>query len=188
MDYGTILIIFHLLGVVVSMGGAFTSDAIFFSSIRDEKVSNTEVRFLKLGGRMVWIGLALIVISGLLLFATDTERYLDSAKFLAKMTIVAVLILNGLVFHLVHIPRFHRHANQHFPSSDEFMRAIPSLLLSGVISTTSWLSAFTLGMWRGMPYSYIEIMSVYVLILIVIGALVIVLKRKFIPHLKDSYP
>lgn len=184
MDYQNILTVFHLLGVVLGMGGAFASDAIFFSSIRDERVSETEVRFLKLGGKLVWSGLFIIVISGAFLFLQDSEAYLASAKFLSKMTIVGILIANGLVFHLIHIPRFHRHAGYHFPSSDEFMRAVPFLLFGGVISTTSWLSAFILGMWRGIPYSYVEIMSVYGIIIVIGIAVTSVFKKRFIPHFR----
>lgn len=184
MDYGMIFTGLHLLGVVVGMGGAFASDAIFFSSIRDEKVSQTELRFLKLGGRLVWTGLFLIVVSGALLFLQDPEAYLASAKFLSKMTIIAVLVANGTIFHVIHIPRFHRHADHHFPSSDEFMRSVPLLLMGGVVSTTSWLSAFILGLWRGIPYSYAEILSVYAAFLVLGAISTIALKRFFIPHSK----
>lgn len=184
MDYHNILLAFHLLGVVIGMGGALASDAIFFSSIRDEKVSQTELRFLKLGSRMVWTGLLIIVISGTLLFAGEVDYYLTSTKFLAKMTVAAIIILNGAVFHFVHIPRFHRHAEHHFPSSDEFMRAVPLLLLGGVISTISWLSAFVLGLWREVPYNYSEIMMMYGMILLISAAVAIILKRRFIPHFR----
>jgi len=184
IDTQVIVIGLHLLGVIIGMGGAFTSDAIFFSSIRDEKVSHTEVRFLKLGGKMVWLGLFIIVVSGLFIFSSNPEFYLHSSKFLSKMTIVAVLILNGLIFHLVHIPRFHRHAESHFPSSEEFMRFAPWLLVGGVISTISWLSALILGLWRGVPYGYGEIMSLYGLVLLMVLVLTLIFRKKFIPGFK----
>lgn len=179
----TIYVIFHLLGVVIGMGGAFMSDAIFFSSIHDSKISHTEMRFIRLGGRMVWIGLAIIVVSGLLLFSLNTERYLASGKFLAKMTVVAVIIANGAIFHLVHIPRLHRHAGQHFPSSDEFMRKAPLLIASGAVSVVSWTSALILGVFRSVPYSYFTIMGVYVVLVALAVTIALALKRKIVPHL-----
>jgi hypothetical protein len=182
IDYHTFLIVSHLLGVVIGMGGAFASDFIFLSSVRDERVTLTELRFLRLGGRMVWSGLFLIFISGLFLFATDPVGYIESAKFLSKMTIVSIIFLNGLVFHLIHIPRFHRHASQHFPSSDEFMRAVPLLIVGGAVSSVSWLSAFVLGAWRGIPFGYAEIMSTYLIILGLGIAFGLLMKKKFIPH------
>ena len=169
------------MGVVIGMGAAFTSDAIFFSSIRDETISPTELRFLKLGSKIVWLGLSLITISGLLILAEDPVKYLNSAKFLAKITIVFIIIINGTVFHLVHIKRFHRHASTHFPSSDEFMRSVPLLLTSGVVSTTSWLGALILGAWREVPYSYFEIMTVYFVMLLSGITLTLLFNKRFIP-------
>jgi len=184
MDYHTSLTALHLLGVVIGMGGAFSSDLAFFSSIRDEKISKTEMRFLKLGGKMVWIGLFVIVISGALLFTENPEHYLNSSKFLAKITIVAIIIANGVIFHAVHIPRLHRHAGQHFPSSDEFMRKAPFLITSGVISIVSWLSAFFLGILGRSPHDYLEILSVYLAVLLPAAAIAVLLKKKLIPHLR----
>ena len=184
MDYHAALTVFHLLGVVIGMGGAFSSDLAFFSSIRDEKISHTEMRFLKLGGKMVWVGLFIIVVSGALLFSENPERYLNSAKFLAKMTIVAIIIANGVVFHLIHIPRLHRHAGHHFPSSDEFMRKAPLLIAGGVISIVSWLGAFILGALGRLPYGYLEFIAVYLAVLLPAVAIAVLLKKKLIPHLR----
>jgi hypothetical protein len=180
----TLATIFHLLGAVIGMGGAFASDLIFFSSIRDEKVSRTEMRFLRLGGKMVWLGLAIIVASGIALVAENPERYLASPKFLAKMTIVAVLIVNGVLFHLVHIPRLERHAGTHFPSSDEFVRNVPILLASGAISTVSWLGAFVLGAAGGLDYPYIVFVGAYLSVLAIAIGAVLFFKKRLIPHLR----
>lgn len=168
------------------MGAALMSDFIFFSSIRDEKISNTEMRFLRLGGKVVWIGLALIVISGFILFATDPVRYINSSKFIAKMAVVVVIIVNGAIFHLMHIPHLHRHAGAHFPSSDEFVRKVPFLLTNGAVSIISWSSALILGVLRSLPYSVLEILGVYVVILLLGVTVAISLRKKFIPHLSKS--
>ena len=180
IDYHNILTIFHLFGVVVGMGGAVMSDFMFFSSIHDEKISHTEIRFLKLGSLAVWLGLTLIVISGLLLFGENPGRYLNSPKFLAKMTIVVVLVVNGIIFHLIHIPRLLRHAGAHFPSSDEFMRKVPLLLISGAVSMISWFSALILGVLRNPPYTYFEIMTAYLFILAFGIIIVFLFKKKFL--------
>ncbi|RJP45761.1 hypothetical protein C4587_00395 [Candidatus Parcubacteria bacterium] len=161
VDSQSLFTLLHLFGVVIGAGGAFASDLIFLSSINDERISPTEMRFLRLGSKMVWGGLFLIAISGIFLFAPDSARYLASSKFLAKMTIVAVIILNGLFFHLSHIPRLHRHVGSHFPSSDEFVRKSSLLTASGVISLVSWSSAVVLGALRDVPFSYGTIMAVY---------------------------
>lgn len=182
IDYYSIFTIFHLLGVVVGMGGAIVSDFIFFSSIRDQKISSTEMRFLKLGSRIVWLGLVLIVVSGIFLFETDPARYLNSSKFIAKMVIVFVVIINGIIFHFIHIPRLCRHVGAHFPSSDEFSRKAPLLLVSGVVSVISWLSTLFLGSLRSLPFSALEILGVYFILLLLAAAAVISLKKILIPN------
>lgn len=180
-DRETLFTMFHLLGVVLGAGGAFASDAMFLSSIKDRKFSKTEIRFLKLGSAMVWTGLVILIASGTLLFLGDPAGYLASSKFLAKMTIVAVIVANGLIFHLTHIPRIVRHVGEDLSSSDEFARKGGLLFLSGVISMVSWVSALSLGALRSVPYSYAEIVGAYISVMaagIIIG---LFMKRKLIP-------
>lgn len=87
---------------------------------------------------MVWLGLTLLIISGALLFFMDIDKYLNSTKFLAKMTIVGIIILNGIFFHMIHLPRIQRHENNDLPSSDEFSRSVHLLIGSGTLSFLSW--------------------------------------------------
>jgi hypothetical protein len=166
-DQKTISTIFHIFGVALGAGGAYVSDAIFFSSIKDEKISKTEMRFITIGSTFVWVGLALLILSGIGIFLVDTEKYLDSGKFLAKMNIVFVILVNGIVFHSSHLPRIRRHVDHHFPSSDEFMRKKPLLIISGAISFTSWSFALVLGALNKIPFSYSTIMSVYISVILV---------------------
>ncbi len=182
IDLFITLLIIHLFGVIIGAGGAYASDMMFFHTVRDGKMSRAELGFLKLGSKMVWGGLLVIVLSGLGLFLTKPDVYLASSKFQAKMTIVTVIILNGIIFHRSHLPLMHRHAETHFPSSDEFMRRRPLLLASGVISMVSWTSAIILGMLKHVPYSYTSIIAVY-LGVVAIGILVgFFIKSRLLPH------
>lgn len=146
----------HIIGVAIGAGGAFAADRIFWESVRDKKITATEKRFLILASSSVWIGLTILVISGIGLFLTDPNYYIGSSKFLAKISVVGVIILNGIYFHLKHIPSLL--AN----------RAVTNvaIFVSGGISSASWIYAIILGSLHRVPYSYIEIMAVY------LGALV----------------
>lgn len=181
MDIKTLFLILHIFGAVIGAGSAFFSDLLFLKSVRDGIISKTEIGFLRLGSMAVWIGLLLLLVSGAGLFFLDVDKYLTSNKFLAKMTVVAILITNGILFHTVHLSRIVRHADQHFPSSDEFMRKSSLLLISGAISVVSWSTAITLGVMKNVPYSYGTIMFWYALALggAIISALL--LKRKLLP-------
>lgn len=184
MDIQTIAGVAHLFGVALGAGGAYLSDMMFFSSVRDEKISGTEMRFLKLGSFAVWIGLFILIVSGLVLTFLNPERTIGSEKFWAKMTIVAVIIVNGLIFKHYHLPHLHKHIGLHFPSSAEFVRRIPLLLISGAISGVSWSAALILGALRRLPYGYWEIMSAYLALVVLTIFFVIVFKKKLIAHPK----
>lgn len=167
IDIKTIFIIAHVFGVVIGGGAAMVGDGVFLASARDGKLSATELTFIRLTGMMVWIGLLIITVTGLGIFALDVEKYSASAKFLAKMSIVGILIANGLMFHLSHIPRMLRHSGEFFTSSDEFMRKRSIMLASGAVSGASWISAFILGSLHKVPYTYSEIMLSYLAIVVV---------------------
>jgi uncharacterized membrane protein len=178
IDLKTIYTLGHIFGAVLGAGGAFMSDAMFFSCIKDRKITGTELRFLRLGSTMVWAGLILLIISGTLLFSLDPVRYLESSKFLVKMTIVLVIVLNGLFFHYAHIPRIERHRDTDLRLSEEFQRHSATLVASGAVSLTSWFLALVLGVLRGIPYSYLTGLLIYLGILVVaIGTAVMFRKR-----------
>ena len=165
MDLGTAYVIIHLIGFALGAGGAFITDAMFFTSIRDRVISKTEIRFIELGGHIVWFGLGILFISGLLLTLQDPAYYFASSKFQVKMTIVACIALNGVIIHRFHTPVFRRSLGKQLNTHPEFQHRIPIMLVSGVVSTVSWLSALVLGSLRTIPYTYGEGMALYVLVI-----------------------
>ena len=180
IDLKTIYTILHVFGAIVGAGGAYVSDAMFFSSVKDEVISQTELRFLRLGSMFVWIGLAIIVVSGALLFSTNPEAYLVSSKFQIKMLIVAVIFVNGLIFHWGHMPHLNRHVDTHYPSSREFIRRKKFLIASGVISFTSWTFAVILGGLRSIPFEFSEALVLYLVIeIVMIGGALLFSRRLF---------
>ncbi len=177
IDTKTIYTIFHIIGAVLGAGGAYVSDAIFMSSVKDGKVDSTELRFMKIGSRFVWVGLGVLILSGIGLFTTDPALYMESSKFLAKMSIVLIIAINGVLFHTSHLPRIERHAGGHLPSSDEFMRKKTFLLSSGAVSFVSWTAALILGSLRAVPYDYTVVMSIYGALILVAVATVLLVSR-----------
>jgi len=174
MDLHTIYTIAHLLGVAVGAGGAYMSDVMFMSSVKDNRINHTEYKFMQTGSLFVWIGIGLLVISGLLLFSLNPSFYLESDKFISKMSIVLILIANGIFFHRWHMPVIKAHKDQEFNQLKRFRKARRWLVYSGAISIISWTFALVLGAWRTIPYNVLEIMSAYVLVLfsgLIIGRL-----------------
>jgi len=99
-----VLIILHLLGVVLGAGGAFVGDFLFFAASKDKKFDTSEVNLLKTTSRVTWIGVITLIISGLLLVWMSDFIALGSSHFQLKMLVVLVIIINGFIFHISHMP------------------------------------------------------------------------------------
>jgi hypothetical protein len=179
LELKTVYTLAHIFGAILGAGGAFASDLMFFSTIKDGRITNVELRFMRLGSRLVWVGLAVLIVSGILLVLTDPVKYLSSDKFLAKVTIVGFIIVNGIIFHLIHIPHIRNHLGVKFRESRTFIKRAPFVLASGALSFVSWVLAVTLGVIKNIPYSYTQIISAYlVIVLLAMGGSVAV--KRFI--------
>jgi len=178
IDLKTLVTIIHVFGAIIWAGSAYMSDAMFFMSMKDVKIEKIELRFMKLWSMMVWFGLSVLILSWIILFLMDVDKYIESTKFLAKMTIVCIIVLNGIFFHKIHLPRIQRHENNDLPSSDEFTRSVHLLIGSGTLSFLSWTIVVILWMLRSIPYSYMQIMLVYgILVMVGIAINVPIFKR-----------
>jgi uncharacterized membrane protein len=149
MDTYTLLVITHIIGTVLGVGGATFAEILYLRASRDGKIDEEEGATLKVTYFVLRIGLSLAVLSGFgfLVFyrLNGFESALLDPKLWAKMTIVAIILLNAVLLSARKIP----------------------LWLGSPISLVSWYSALVLGSWRNVPYSYIEIMFGYIVIVIV---------------------
>lgn len=143
------------------------SDAMFFLSVRDKKFTKTEIQFLKLGSGMVWAGLLILFLSGIGLLSLAPDKYMASSKFIAKMIIVAVIVINGAIMHVYQLPMIIKTADKKFQLSKKFMERRSHLLIGGAVSITSWSFALILGTLRGIPYSVTMIMTVYIAVVFI---------------------
>jgi hypothetical protein len=158
-DKDQLLRMSHLFGVAVGVGTATVTDILFFKFMRDSKMSKWEARIMNSLSPVVWAALAILAVSGAVMFLQDTERLLQSSKFLTKMLIVAILILNGAILNMVVGPRLHKIS---MPGS---IRKLAFAL--GAVSLTSWYSAFLLGMLRNVPLGLPVLLTAYAFFLLV---------------------
>ncbi|MEX0910080.1 MAG: hypothetical protein WDZ75_02165, partial [Candidatus Paceibacterota bacterium] len=172
--------------VGIGAGGAYMSDVLFVSSLKDNILSRAVFGMLSIASKVVWVGLALLVLSGTLLFFLSPEAYASSTKFLAKMTIVGIIILNGIVFHFKHLPLVKSTENRPLFSNKEFKKGAPLLVASGAISMVSWTFAIIFGVLRSIPYSYLTIMSVYLLIVLFAVGTALFLEKKLFKSVRAS--
>lgn len=175
-DIRTPIIVMHVISVVLGMGSALISDMLFAFFSRNKNLNSTEIKTLSILSKVVRYGLVFIILSGVGLFLGDMTAYAHSAKFLAKMSIVIVLLVNGYVLNRYIWP--HVLNGNFFTIKNNSVRRIA--FACGAISVISWLSACTLGVLKKLSLSYFLIMTIYFLILI-FGILIsqLVEKRQF---------
>lgn len=169
-----ILLTLHIIGVALGAGGATMSDMLFLTSISDNQIDQSELKLLKIASRIVVVGLILLMVTGAGFFLFGA---VESDRFWAKMTIVSIATLNGIVMHNVAFPIFERCAKYGTKlMSAEFTRHAPLLVTAGTVSALSWYAALILGMWRTLTLSYAQIIMVYggVVIVSVVGANIMV--------------
>jgi uncharacterized membrane protein len=152
--------VLHVLSVVCGMGAALIADLLFSFYAKDKSFSKMEISTLGLLARIVKISLYVIVASGILVFLSDVEKYIVSAKFLAKMTILAILILNGYILNTYvwsHIQG--RRPGSFFVPNTKVVRQVA--FVGGAISVVSWVVLYILGTSESVPYTYSTILSLY---------------------------
>ncbi|OGZ94950.1 MAG: hypothetical protein A2847_02095 [Candidatus Sungbacteria bacterium RIFCSPHIGHO2_01_FULL_50_25] len=167
------IVVFHILSMAIGIGGATFTDILFFRFLRDFTISDWESDVLKVFSQVIWFALAIVILTGLGLFFGDAERYLHSSKFLAKMVIVGILVINGAALNLYITPRFlamFSKSRELFESKNAVRLRRFSFAL-GSISLLSWYSAFILGSMRSSSVGVLQILSLYLFFLF--GAVVI---------------
>jgi uncharacterized membrane protein len=179
IEYKAYVTLLHLLGFALGVGGATISDILFLRFLKDFKITREERDILKLMSQIVWFGLLIIIISGVGLFLPETERLLASGKFLTKMTVISVIIINGAILNLLVTPKLLTIAWK--PEGIDVKKTVTMsniAFAAGSISFISWYTAFFLGFAKNVPYSFTQLISVYVgaLIVGIIGSQVF---RKF---------
>lgn len=173
MDYAyQTLIILHVLGIALGVGGALTTDATFLRSIWDRTITKGQLQLIEIISKVVVAGLGLLILSGLSLVALH-PHYLSlsdgSQLFWVKMTIVAILTINGVVFHKKILPILQRHADKSL-ASEEIRSKLWLLASTGGLSGISWVTVLILGkVMQVTDFSYLLILNAY--LLLVFGAI-----------------
>ncbi len=164
----TVLRLIHFAGLIVGFGGAVFLDLLLAryrrTILTGELVSNVEwvSRFVALGLLLLWIS----GIGFLLLYNASEPEKLMNPKIWAKITIVAILSINGLAIHRLVLP-FLRHRIGTQLLSGLRRRTKVALVGCGVVSSVSWSVPVVLGAAPQLNFSVscAVILAAYALVL-----------------------
>ena len=164
------ILILHVLAMSVGVGAASTTDFLFFKFLKDLRISKKEASVLKHVSHLIWIVLVIVVISGAILYFPQAEVLNHTPKFLIKMIVVSVIILNGVLLHfliqpkLIHIS-FHQKHKHH---AGELLRLRKLAFMSGSVSMVSWYGTVVFAMLpRDFVIGLLGLLGIYVLCLII---------------------
>ena len=163
----TLIVYAHLLAACVAIGVLLIQD-MALAKTKGRSLSAGVVKELVKSASVMFIALIALWISGLALvlvgYLENPQQYLMNEKLWAKFTVVSILTLNGIALHYFSFPRV---------ISTQGLLGVPSLeqilvVLTGAISSVSWLFSCYLGIARPWNYTadYGFVMSIYALLLV----------------------
>lgn len=152
MDLFTLIIIGHLVGSVLGVGGATFIEIFLNKSLKDGEIDPIEGSFLKTTFQVVRIGLIISLFTGMWLlliyrFNGQEFKFYDPTLW-AKFTIIGVIVVNALLLQAHKIP----------------------IWLGSPLSLVSWYAVLAIGvLLRGPSIPYLEVMLYYVIALVIGG-------------------
>ena len=163
-----IILIFHAISTAVGLGSATVADVLFFKFLKDFKISEWEAGVLKILSQVIWFALAVIVISGVGLYFPEMAELNQAPKFLVKVIVVLVIIINGAFLNLLVTPQLVKisFGKKHDHEVGELHHIRKIAFALGAISIISWYSAFILGSLRSLTINFAPLLLIYFLLLI----------------------
>ena len=162
MDLHTILVLMHIVGTILGVGGATVAEMNVVQALRDGKIDPNEKRLMHANYTMIRVGTVLIVLSGILLvwwhLSQGNTWVLTSEKLWIKELITVAIVINAVALARRWVP----------------------LWLGAAISFTSWWAATVLGVWRGVPFGFWELLIGYIVAIGLVAFLLHHIRRYFI--------
>lgn len=164
-DYRKLVLSLHMIGMALGLGGALITDIFFFKFLKDYKISEGEADTMNTLSQVIWIGLGILILSGIGLYLPEMARLNASPKFLVKAIVVGVIVINGLFLNLLIAPKLVKITFERKPHPDGMHHIRRIAFALGAISMTSWVSAFVLGSFRSSPLPFGQLLAMYVSLL-----------------------
>lgn len=188
-NFHPIILILHLAGLALGVGGAIVTDVFFFKFVKDLRITESEADIMQTVSQIIWFGLGLLIISGTGLYLSDMEALNQSSKFLTKMVVVAVILVNGAFLNLKVTPKLIHISFGDDPKKtpeQELQKDRRIAFALGAISMVSWYSALILGALPSIPLSFPVLVAIYAVLLAcaVIGSQILerIYGRKVMSH------
>jgi uncharacterized membrane protein len=152
MSLYVVLSAFHLIGLIFGLGGVTATDIVSAYGMHiNPKMMPKVVSLFKALSFMIWVGLFLLIASGIGLWLTSADIYganLSTWQFYLKLGLTGLAALNGLFLNIIVTPMWENVVElENFRETKEYRIALFLGFISGGLSFASWWCAFGLGIW-----------------------------------------
>lgn len=158
------LVLTHIIGTAVGVGGATFIEIFFINALRDGVMDPDEGTTMQISYNVLRIAFYVLILSGfgflILARIAENNEWFYSPQFWVKLSIVAIIALNAALIQL---------------------RAIP-LLWGSALALTSWYAALILGVLRGNTYPVWGVVLTYVASIVIIYFVLRAIHAKYVPH------
>jgi uncharacterized membrane protein len=141
----------HLLGLCLGLGACSISYEISGFGFFKPDILRSGVKVFPIISRIIWVGLFLLIGSGIGLVIVAKEAYgdvLHSWPFYLKLIATGIAALNGLYLNFIVTPALEKAVElESFTRTKEYKKAMILGLIGGVISAGCWYGAFALGIY-----------------------------------------
>lgn len=179
-----VFVVVHVLALAIALGAVLKEDYRLIWG----RQTRLDVQGLHQVARLVFVSLAVLWFTGLVLIGIDTgfavDKIVNNPKLMAKLTVVVVLTVNGMVLHRYLMPLLNS-------SRARTVLAATAFSLVGAISMVSWISAAALGVAKPIAsmFSYAGFISIYAMgVLVAVGAAFTVMRPRLEGLLQTVHP
>lgn len=171
MNLELLFLLGHLVGTALGVGGATSADILFMKQIKEDRLSRHGLNTLKTMSAIIWLGALLLVASGIgFIWLHQVENpgsaLIYSEKLAAKLLVVAVVILNGLVLNFKVTPLLAGFVDK--PGLRKLILSRATLFFTtAAISVTSWYGALIIGAIRIRGLDFWDVFGVYLIVLVI---------------------
>lgn len=175
------LSLIHVLALTLGVGGATFTDLFFFKFLKDLRISEYEAEVLHTFSQVIWLALAVAILTGVGLYLPAASALEHSATFVAKLVALTVIIINGAFLNLLVAPRLVKisFGEAHPHESGELRAARRLALALGAISLVSWYAVFLLSIFSRATQSLTGLLGLYAVALLVTVAASQLLEHSF---------
>jgi len=157
-----------MVGLALGVGGATITDVLFLKFLRDFRISPFEADVLRTLSQISWLGLGIVVISGVILYVPMLGAGSGMGLLTLKLVILAIISVNALFYYLYVSPKLMSVSFQHHASvaiRHELHRLRRVAFALGAISLTTWYTALILAMTFPVTVNAWWFFGTYILVL-----------------------